>query len=136
MYIGLGKTVQVVSFLDHLFEVEGIHGPFLISVPLSTIEHWKRETVGWSRMGVCLYHDVAGGRDLRDVIREFEWYYKGRSRRLLKFHVLVTTYDDLIRVRAIVCMYKHLFVLLLLLLLLIMHRTLGYPSYIYLTYAW
>ena len=24
-------------------------------------------------------------------------YYKGRSRRLLKFHVLITTYDDLIR---------------------------------------
>ena len=31
------------------------------------------------------------------MIREYEWYYKGRSRRLLKFHVLVTTYDDLIR---------------------------------------
>lgn len=34
---------------------------------------------------------------MRDVIREYEWYYKGRSRRLLKFHVLITTYDDLIR---------------------------------------
>lgn len=67
---GLGKTVQVVSFLDHLFEVEKIHGPFLITVPLSTIEHWKRESEGWSQMGVCLYHDVGGGRDMRDVIRE------------------------------------------------------------------
>jgi chromodomain-helicase-DNA-binding protein 7 len=45
----------------------------------------------------CLYHDVGGGRDMRDVIREYEWYYKGRSRRLLKFHVLITTYDDLVR---------------------------------------
>jgi chromodomain-helicase-DNA-binding protein 7 len=34
---------------------------------------------------------------MRDVIREYEWYYKGRSRRLLKFHVLITTYDDLVR---------------------------------------
>ena len=34
---------------------------------------------------------------MRDVIREYEWYYKGRSRRLLKFHILVTTYDDLIK---------------------------------------
>ena len=34
---------------------------------------------------------------MRDVIREFEWYYKQRSRRLLKFHILVTTYDDLIK---------------------------------------
>ena len=48
-------------------------------------------------MVTCLYHDTGGGRDMRDVIREYEWYYKGRSRRLLKFQVLITTYDDLIR---------------------------------------
>jgi len=39
----LSQTVQVVSFLDHLFEVENIRGPFLVAVPLSTVEHWKRE---------------------------------------------------------------------------------------------
>ena len=48
-------------------------------------------------MTCCIYHDVGGGRDMRDVIREYEWYYKGRSRRVLKFHVLITTYDDLVR---------------------------------------
>jgi hypothetical protein len=95
--MGLGKTVQVVTFLDHLYEVEGIKGPFLVCVPLSTIGHWKREFDGWSHMTCCIYHDVGGGRDMRDVIREYEWYYKGRSRRLLKFHVLITTYDDLQR---------------------------------------
>ena len=71
--MGLGKTVQVVSFLDHLFETEGIKGPFLIAVPLSTVEHWKREFEGWSYMQTCLYHDTGGGRDMRDVIREYEW---------------------------------------------------------------
>ena len=45
-FTGLGKTVQVVTFLDHLYEVEQIRGPFLIAVPLSTIEHWKREFEG------------------------------------------------------------------------------------------
>lgn len=95
--MGLGKTVQVVSFLDHIFEVEGLKGPFLVCVPLSTIEHWKREFESWSFMVTNVYHDTGGGRDMRDIIREFEWYYKGRSRRLLKFHVLITTYDDLIR---------------------------------------
>ena len=68
-------------------------------VPLSTLEHWKRECDGWSRMVSCVYHDIGGGKDMRDVIREFEWYYKGRSRRLLKFNLLITTYDDLIKVR-------------------------------------
>ena len=95
--MGLGKTVQVISFLDHLYEVENIKGPFLVCVPLSTLQHWKREAEGWSNMAVCMYHDAAGGKDMRDAIREFEWYYKGRSRRLLKFHVLITTYDDLIK---------------------------------------
>ena len=89
--------MQVVSFLDHLFEVENIKGPFLVCVPLSTLEHWKREAEGWSNMAVCMYHDAGGGKDMRDAIREFEWYYKGRSRRLLKFHLLITTYDDLIK---------------------------------------
>jgi hypothetical protein len=95
--MGLGKTVQVVALLNHLHDVESIRGPFLVCVPLSTIEHWKRETETWTKMSACLYHDIGGGRDMRDVIREYEWYYKGRSRRLLKFHVLITTYDDLIR---------------------------------------
>jgi SNF2 family DNA or RNA helicase len=95
--MGLGKTVQVVTFLDHLFTVENIKGPFLICVPLSTIGHWKREFESWTHMTCCIYHDVGGGRDMRDVIREYEWYYKGRSRRVLKFHVLITTYDDLVR---------------------------------------
>lgn len=95
--MGLGKTVQVISFLDHLFEVEALRGPFLVAVPLSTMEHWKREAEGWSHMTVCMYHDAGGGRDMRDVIREYDWYYQGRSRRLLKFHLLLTTYDDLIK---------------------------------------
>jgi SNF2 family DNA or RNA helicase len=91
------QTVQVVAFLEHLYGVENLKGPFLICVPLSTIGHWKRELDGWSDMISCVYHDVGGGRDMRDVIREYEWYYKDRSRRLLKFHVLITTYDDLVR---------------------------------------
>jgi chromodomain-helicase-DNA-binding protein 7 len=112
--MGLGKTVQVctinycdeflqvarsqiVCFLEHLFEAENMKGPFLVAVPLSTIEHWKREVEAWSTMNLCVYHDTGGGREMRDVIREFEWYYKNRSRRLLKFHILVTTYDDLIK---------------------------------------
>ena len=95
--MGLGKTVQVVTFLDHLYTVDNLRGPFLVCVPLSTISHWRREFEGWSPMNANVYHDAGGGRDMRDIIREFEWYYKGRSRRLLKFHVLITTYDDLIR---------------------------------------
>lgn len=102
--MGLGKTIQVITFLNHLFEVDEIRGPFLICVPLSTLEHWRREAEGWTNMNVCLYHDSGGGHtssasysNMRDIIREYLWYYSGRSRRLLKFHLLITTYDDLIK---------------------------------------
>ncbi len=95
--MGLGKTVQVTAVLEHVHRVENLRGPFLIVVPLSTIEHWRREIETWTDLNLCVYHDISGGAHLRDVIREYEWYYRCRSRRVLKFQVLITTYDDLIR---------------------------------------
>jgi len=94
--MGLGKTVQIVSYLEHLFRIEKILGPFLVVVPLSTVEHWRREFEGWADMVCCVYHDRQ--RQWRDVLREYEWYYedKPRNAEFLKFHVLVTTYDTLI----------------------------------------
>lgn len=94
--MGLGKTVQIVSYLEHLFRVEKIRGPFLVVVPLSTIEHWRREFEGWTNMVACIYHDRQ--RIWRDVLREYEWYFedKPHTAEFLKFHVLVTTYDTLI----------------------------------------
>jgi len=94
--MGLGKTVQIVCYLEHLFRVEKIHRPFLVVVPLSTVEHWRREFEGWTDMVCCVYHDRQ--RVWRDVLREYEWYYEDRPHNAdyLKFDVLVTTYDTLI----------------------------------------
>ncbi len=94
--MGLGKTVQIVCYLEHLYRVEKIHRPFLVVVPLSTVEHWRREFEGWTDMVCCVYHDRQ--RVWRDVLREYEWYYEDRphSAEYLKFDVLVTTYDTLI----------------------------------------
>ena len=90
------QTVQIVSYLEHLSRVEKILGPFLVVVPLSTVEHWRREFEGWTDMVCCVYHDRQ--RQWRDVLREYEWYYedKPRNAEFLKFQVLVTTYDTLI----------------------------------------
>jgi len=94
--MGLGKTVQIVCYIEHLFRVEKIRRPFLIVVPLSTIEHWRREFEGWTDIVISIYHDRQ--RVWRDVLREFEWYYEDRPHTpdFLKFDVLVTTYDTLI----------------------------------------
>ena len=68
----------------------------MIVVPLSTVEHWRREFEGWTDMQCCIYHDRQ--REWRDVMREYEWYYADRPHTpdYLKFDVLVTTYDTLI----------------------------------------
>lgn len=94
--MGLGKTVQIVSYIEHLFRVEKIKRPYLVVVPLSTVEHWRREFQGWSDMVCCVYHDRQ--RQWRDVMREYEWYFEDRPHTAdyLKFDVLVTTYDTLI----------------------------------------
>jgi chromodomain-helicase-DNA-binding protein 7 len=98
--MGLGKTVQVVSFLEHLCTVDKLRGPFLVVVPLSTVGHWEREFASWTDLNVCMYHD--GGRDMRALIRAFEWYQDGRAPQFgsssrLKFQVLITTYDEVIK---------------------------------------
>lgn len=94
--MGLGKTVQIVCYIEHLFRVEKIKRPYLVVVPLSTVEHWRREFEGWTDIICCVYHDRQ--RIWRDVMREYEWYYNDRphTAEFLKFDVLVTTYDTLI----------------------------------------
>jgi len=94
--MGLGKTVQIVCYLEHLHRIEKIRRPHLVVVPLSTVEHWRREFEGWTDMVCCVYHDRQ--RVWRDVLREYEWYFEDRPRNsdYLKFDVLVTTYDTLI----------------------------------------
>lgn len=94
--MGLGKTVQIVCYIEHLHRVEKIQRPFLVVVPLSTVEHWRREFEGWTDMKCCVYHDRQ--RVWRDVMREYEWYFEDRPHTpdFLKFDVLVTTYDTLI----------------------------------------
>ena len=55
--MGLGKTAQTVCMLEHLRGMEHVRGPFLIIVPLSTVEHWKREIEDWTTcvhvVGAC-----------------------------------------------------------------------------------
>lgn len=70
--MGLGKTVQVASYLSKLAEESHIRGPFLVVVPLSTLEHWLREFAGWTDLNAILYH---GSADDRALIREYEFAY-------------------------------------------------------------
>lgn len=46
--MGLGKTIQTISFLNYLFHEHQLYGPFLIVVPLSTLTSWQREIQNWA----------------------------------------------------------------------------------------
>lgn len=45
--MGLGKTLQTISFLGYLRFIGGITGPYLVVVPKSTLDNWKREFGKW-----------------------------------------------------------------------------------------
>ncbi|GMF10336.1 unnamed protein product [Phytophthora lilii] len=100
--MGLGKTVQIVSLIEHMKSEESVRGPYLIVVPLSTIQHWRREIESWTDLNVCVYHDIGDrtvkftAKDMRAVIRDQEWYYPGLGNSIFKFNILLTTFETIL----------------------------------------
>lgn len=101
--MGLGKTIQTITFLYSLWKEGRCDGPFLICVPLSTIVNWEREFEFWAPdMYVVTY---SGHRENRQVIRNYEMTFdedairkgmkscKVKKDTLVKFHVLLTSYE-------------------------------------------
>ncbi|KAJ6619823.1 hypothetical protein lerEdw1_014913 [Lerista edwardsae] len=95
--MGLGKTIQTISFLSCLFHQHQLYGPFLIVVPLSTLTSWQREFEIWApEINVVVY---IGDQMSRNAIREYEWVHAQTKR--LKFNVLITTYEILLKDKAV-----------------------------------
>jgi chromodomain-helicase-DNA-binding protein 1 len=91
--MGLGKTVQSVSFLSYLFHTQQQYGPFLVVVPLSTISAWQMQFRVWAPdLNVICY---MGSARSREVIRQFEF----GPLKNLKFNVLLTTYEFILKDR-------------------------------------
>lgn len=99
--MGLGKTIQTVTFLYSLYKEGHCKGPFLVSVPLSTIINWEREFELWAPDFYCITY--VGDKDSRAVIRENELSFEeganrgGRPSKIkassIKFNVLLTSYE-------------------------------------------
>lgn len=45
--MGLGKTLQSIGLISELINRQKVTRPFLIVVPLSTLENWRREFELW-----------------------------------------------------------------------------------------
>ncbi|KAH8355722.1 hypothetical protein KR084_003673 [Drosophila pseudotakahashii] len=97
--MGLGKTIQTVIFLYSLFKEGHCRGPFLISVPLSTLINWERELELWAPDFYCITY--VGDKANRAVIRRNEICLKEVStgkkiptdHAPFKFNVLLTSYE-------------------------------------------
>lgn len=90
--MGLGKTLQTISFLGHLRYVKHIDGPFLVIVPKSTLDNWRREFLKWTPdVDVIVLH---GEKEVRQDIL---------NNKVLqaKFDVLITSYEMVIKEKSI-----------------------------------
>lgn len=94
--MGLGKTIQTICFLYYLFKEHSLFGPFLCVVPLSTMTAWQREFSMWApEMNYVTY---LGDIQSREMIRQYEWSFESNKR--LKFNVILTTYEILLKDKA------------------------------------
>ncbi|KAJ9054207.1 putative ATPase [Entomophthora muscae] len=90
--MGLGKTIQTIGFLSHLVE-QGIEGPFLIVVPLSTISNWVNEFARFApAISTIMFY---GTKDERMVLRKRHF-----SGKVPDFMVTITSYEMAIRDRS------------------------------------
>lgn len=117
--MGLGKTIQTISFLSYLFHQHQLYGPFLLVVPLSTLTSWQREFETWAPdMNVVVYlgdvmsrktvgpPSARGDGDFQSnvrlhrrfssvQIRDYEWVNHQTKR--IRFNALLTTYEILLK---------------------------------------
>ncbi|PIA55710.1 hypothetical protein AQUCO_00700192v1 [Aquilegia coerulea] len=84
--MGLGKTIQTIGFLAHL-KGNGLHGPYLVIAPLSTLSNWVNEITRFvPGMNAIIYH---GDKKGRDEIRK-----KHMPRNIgPKFPIVITSYE-------------------------------------------
>ncbi|BAT80849.1 Protein CHROMATIN REMODELING 5 [Vigna angularis] len=102
--MGLGKTVQSVSMLGFLQNAQQIHGPFLVVVPLSTLSNWAKEFRKWlPDMNIIIY---VGTRASREVCQLYEFYNEKRPGKPLKFNALLTTYEVVLKDKAVLSKIK------------------------------
>merc|ERR1712223_1066533 len=89
--MGLGKTIQTIALVTYLMDLKKNMGPYLIIVPLSTLSNWMLEFEKWAPSVVALSYKGSPQyrRNVQATIRS------GR------FNALVTTYEYVIKDKAI-----------------------------------
>ncbi|GAB6028975.1 putative global transcription activator SNF2L2 [Chamberlinius hualienensis] len=89
--MGLGKTIQTIGLITYLMEKKKVNGPYLIIVPLSTLSNWVLEFEKWAPSVVIISYK--GSPNTRRIIQPLL--------RNGKFNVLLTTYEYVIKDKAV-----------------------------------
>ena len=91
--MGLGKTIQTISLFAYLIENKNNEGPFLIVVPLTTINNWMNEFQKWApSIHVITYK---GKKSERPILAQ---HLKND-----KYHVVLTTYEYILNDKSTLC---------------------------------
>ncbi|KAL6453020.1 ISW2 ISWI chromatin-remodeling complex ATPase ISW2 [Candida maltosa Xu316] len=86
--MGLGKTLQTISFLGYLRYIKHIDGPFIVIVPKSTLDNWRREFAKWTPdVNVVV---LQGDKEERSRIIKDQLY-------TAQFDVLITSFEMVLR---------------------------------------
>jgi hypothetical protein len=100
--MGLGKTVQIASLIGILYKEMTCRRPFLVVVPLSTINNWQRELGMWCPfLNTVVYHDTS--KTGKALI--YDWEFDPEGAGVPMFDVLVTTYETLVADFSILARY-------------------------------
>ena len=89
--MGLGKTIQTISLITYLMDRKKNMGPFLIIVPLSTLSNWMLEFEKWAPSCIAL-----GYKGSPQARRNAQMQIRAN-----RFNALVTTYEYVIKDKAI-----------------------------------
>merc|ERR1712038_1744523 len=94
--MGLGKTIQTIALLTYLMEMKKNMGPYLVIVPLSTLSNWTLEAAKWAPSMTTVAYK--GSPQLRRNIQV--------QMRANKFNTLVTTYEYIIKDKAVLSKFR------------------------------
>ena len=89
--MGLGKTIQTIALIVYLLDTKKNPGPSLIIVPLSTLSNWASEFQRWAPEVIVIQYK--GLPHVRKMLAQ--------TIRTTRFNVLLTTYEYIMRDRAI-----------------------------------
>ena len=89
--MGLGKTIQTIALRAYLMEKKKNMGPYLVIVPLSTLSNWMLEVEKWAPSIQCVAYK--GSPQVRRMVQA--------QMRASKFNTLVTTYEYIIKDKAV-----------------------------------